>query len=355
MKRILIILIFLYSFTYEDYHATDEPEVEEEPVLNPTPLDLQDLAQDFVLETKQIRVEGFPTAFNPSIVKWRGSYLMSFRIRDNKTGSTDKVGLTWLDESFNPIGKPYILELHIEQPALISKVQDPRLICIDGRLYMVYTNMIYKDEFFRELKRVYLGEIIFEDNRFHVTACECLYRYKNENDRWEKNWTPFEYKGQLLLAYSLAPHRILWPIRGTRECQEFASSNPVIDWDWGTLRGGTQALLDGDHYLGFFHSSKVIATKNSDEKSMQHYFMGAYTFSAQPPFQITKISSGPIVGENFYRGPAHKTWKPLRVVFPQGLLIEDNLVWVFYGRQDHEIWVAKIDKQRLLDSLVPVK
>ena len=355
MKYILVCLVFLYGFTFEDYTPTEIPPEELGPVLNPSPLELQDLAQDFVLETRQIQIEGHPTAFNPSFVKWRGTHLMSFRMRDPKTGSTDSVGLIWLTDDFRPIGKPFILEFPLEQPSLISKVQDPRLIAIDGRLYMIYANTIYRDEFFKEIKRMYLAEISFEDNRFRATTFECIYRFKNESDRWEKNWVPFDYKNQLLLSYSLTPHRILWPIRGTRECKDFCSSNPSIQWDWGALRGGTQAVLDENQYVAFFHSSKMMTTVNSEEKSMQHYFMGAYTFSSEPPFNITKISPGPIIGPNFYRGPVHKTWKPLRVVFPGGLLADDHFFWVIYGRQDHEIWLAKIDKQKLLESLIPVK
>ena len=85
---------------------------------------------------------------------------------------------------------------------------------------------------------------------------------------------------------------------------------------------------------------------------MTHYFMGAYTFSAKPPFQITRISTEPIIGKNFYNGPAYTTWKPLRVVFPTGCLMDEDFIWVTYGRQDFEIWVAKFDKQALLESLV---
>lgn len=354
MKYLLPCLFLLCGFTNEDY-LVEEPVEKLEPVLFPRPLDLQSLDEGFVLETKQIEIEGYPTAFNPSIVKWRGGNLMSFRIRDPNNGSCNSIGLIWLDDEFNCIGKPYLLHIEIEQPSLISHVQDPRLITIDHRLYMVYSNKIYRDEYFKEIKKMYLGEISFEQDQFRINWPECLLNHQNEADRWEKNWVPFEYQGQLLLSYSLNPHRVLWPMRGTRECEEFCSTNSYFNWNWGTLRGGTQAVLDGNEYIAFFHSSKVIPSANSNGVLMQHYFMGAYTFSAEPPFEITKISPRPIVGPHFYEGPLHKTWKPLRVVFPGGLLVEDPYIWVFYGRQDHEIWIAKIDKQKLLNSLVPVQ
>ncbi|MEI8125500.1 MAG: hypothetical protein WCG42_07080, partial [Parachlamydiaceae bacterium] len=86
-----------------------------------------------------------------------------------------------------------------------------------------------------------------------------------------------------------------------------------------------------------------------------HYFMGAYTFQAEYPFAITGLSHYPIVHKSFYEGPMYKTWKPLRVVFPSGFIVEGDDIWLLYGRQDHEVWVAKIDKTKLLLSLKPVQ
>lgn len=88
---------------------------------------------------------------------------------------------------------------------------------------------------------------------------------------------------------------------------------------------------------------------------MPHYFMGAYLFSEKPPFQMTSISPEPIIGPNFYSGKKHQTWKPLRVVFPGGFVYDDTYIWVVYGRQDHEAWVVKLDREGLINSLIPVR
>ena len=42
-------------------------------------LDLEKKPQDFVLETIKISVPDYPHAFNPSIIRWQGRLLMSFR------------------------------------------------------------------------------------------------------------------------------------------------------------------------------------------------------------------------------------------------------------------------------------
>ncbi len=82
--------------------------------------------------------------------------------------------------------------------------------------------------------------------------------------------------------------------------------------------------------------------------------MGAYTFAKEPPFAITAMSQSPIIGKNFYHGPEYTMIKPCRVVFPCGIVIDDQCVWVVFGRQDHEVWMAKLDKRGLYANLIPV-
>jgi predicted GH43/DUF377 family glycosyl hydrolase len=146
----------------------------------------------------------------------------------------------------------------------------------------------------------------------------------------------------------------LRPLPGTNSCETLATTKGNTSWDWGVIRGGTPALKIDGHYLAFFHSSKLIKTVQSEGKNITHYVMGAYLFDEEPPFAITHISPEPIIGKDFYNGPAYKTWKPLRCVFPCGYVHDSRHIWVVYGRQDFEIWVAKIEKDSLFESLIPV-
>lgn len=317
-------------------------------------IDLEEMPQPFILETKELRFNEFPTAFNPTIVRWNGSLLLAFRMRDPITSSTDGIGMVWLDENMKPLCAPVLLEVPVFPSLLPSKQQDPRLITIGADLYMVYNNVI-KGLLRKEIRRVMITKVHYDNGRFYTDPPEMIVSFEGEKEqRDEKNWTPFEYHGELHLIYSLTPHRIEKYLEGQSASMTAASSHNTINWDWGTLRGGTQAYRIEDKYLSFFHSSKNMITRHSKGKNIQHYFMGAYTFSEEPPFEIKEISPEPIVGKGFYSGPEYKTWKPLRVVFPGGFVYDDNYIWVVYGKQDYEIWFAKIDKQLLLSSLVPV-
>lgn len=324
------------------------------PALQDAPIDLEAAPQDFILEVRKIEIEGYPDAFNPSITRFQGTNLLAFRFRDPATEITNQIGFVWLDDDFRLAGKPYILDPSFTSVApLISRVQDPRLITIGNKLWMVFNNVQQIEG--KEIRRMFVGELDFDGRQFFFKAPPvCIARFEGMRPmRHEKNWVPFDYRGQLLFSYSLFPHLILSPSPDS-SAEIVASSQGAIHWNFGELRGGTPAILDGDNYLAFLHSVIPLATAQSNGKKIDHYFMGAYTFSPHPPFNITAISPEPIIGKNFYSGAAHKTWKPLRVVFPGGIISNEKHVWVVYGRQDFELWIAKFDKKRLLDSLVRV-
>jgi predicted GH43/DUF377 family glycosyl hydrolase len=280
---------------------------------------------------------------------------MSFRIYNLQNGSSSPFALAWLNENFEPATVPQIFELPFYNPVLPSKQQDPRLVAVGERLFIVYNNIL-ENVIHREIRRMFVVELFYDGEKFHAGSPECLVDFEGKNEmRYEKNWVPFEYHGELLLGQNLTPHRILRPRLGTGTCETIACSFGNIQWNWGAIRGGTQALLlDEEHYLSFFHSWIDIPTIQSNGRKIAHYVIGAYMFQAHPPFAITAISPTPIVAENFYRPPYYKTWKPLRCIFPAGIVIDDNYIWISYGRQDHEIWIAKLDKRSLLQSLIPV-
>ena len=312
--------------------------------------DLEEMVQDFVLETKRISIPDFPDAFNPSIIRWQDRFLMCFRTYQPKTRSTNEIAFIYLNHQFELLGKPKFLKFLQPDPCCGMKKQDPRLVAVDGQLHVVYNNSISG-----EVRRMLVGRIEAEGDDFVVRSSQCFMQFDGEREvRSEKNWVPFDYKNRLYFAYSIIPHKILLPQIDLGVCTTISSTLSHLKWNWGVLRGGTPALLDGDDYLAFFHSAKTMATQHSKGKNIPHYFMGAYTFSAHPPFHLLRISPQPIVGKNFYKGPAYKTWKPVRVVFPGGYVADEQFIWILYGRQDHEIWVAKLDKKALLNSLVPV-
>ena len=314
-------------------------------------IDLEEKIQNFILETKQIEIPNYPFIFNPSIVRWENKRIMSFRIRQGKT--TNKIGLIWLDSNFTPQGEPYILKIQYTKPLPLymgtkgPKEQDSRLIIVDEKLYVTYSHY--------QVGKMLVSEIEFSDDSFIAKYPICLLNFEGSSPkRREKNWVPFEYNDELMLGYSIFPHKILRLIPGTEICETYCKSFSKCNWKWGEIYGGTPALKVDDNYLGFFHSSIDISTVQSQEEEMAHYFMGAYLFSASSPFKVTHISPEPIIAKNFYCKHNYKLHKRLRVIFPAGFVFDEDHIWIFYGRHDNEVWFVKLDKIGLYNSLTPI-
>ncbi len=315
--------------------------------------DLESGIQSFVLETKKIEIPSYPDAFNPSIIRWKQGLLMCFRIRDPITLFTNRIGLVMLDEEFNLKTTPQVIEIKSQNPLFLSHTQDPRLVKIDQDLYIVF-NAFHKTSLGAN-RRMGYSKLVENQGQFFIHPTNYVLDFENENPKkQEKNWSPFDYQNELYFSYSIEPHFVLKPIIDTSCCQSIDQTSSNIKWNWGVLRGGTPAENINGEYLAFFHSVKDMMTLQSKGLRIVHYFMGAYTFNGSPPFNVTKISREPIIGKNFYNGPSYNTWKPLLVVFPGGYIHDDKNIWIAYGRQDHEIWIVKLDKKTLFDSLVPV-
>lgn len=315
-------------------------------------IDLGARTQEFVLETKKLSFPEFPDAFNPCIFRWKERIFLSFRARDRLTGATNRVFITQLDQKMNPIGKLYPFTVYQDELSG-DLIQDPRYLAIGDKLYVVYSNTwkLPTDT----IRRVFVSEVLFDGTQFIAHNAEVFLKFDGIPDnKFEKNWCPFEYEGQLLLAYTINPHKIFLPLFGRKKCETIVSTEIEKAWEWGELRGGTQAFLVDGQYLSFFHSTLVMRSVQSDGHAMPHYFMGAYTFEKYPPFSLTQISPDIILDKSFYDPPYHQTWKPLRVVFPCGFVFDESTIWVSYGRQDHEMWIVTLNKKKLLESLVPV-
>lgn len=319
-------------------------------------INLENHISPFVIKTQKIDIPGFPNAFNPSIVRWKDRILMSFRIIPNRSRSFEsRIGVVWVNEEFECISMPQLLDLREGLETIPSRAEDARLVVLKDRLFMIYDDneelRISKGGF-----RVYVAELDTKEDEIYVLSKECLLRFEGESRAIrEKSWVPFVFDNQLFLSYSLTPHKVFFPLLGTESCETVSLSHEPIPWDWGEIRGGTPALqgvLEDGLYLGFFHSSISIPTIHSEGKSVTHYFIGAYVFAPDLPFEILGASVTPLIGPGFYEGTVYQPyWKPIRAVFPCGFIFDADSIWISYGRQDHESWVVQLHRKAFLESL----
>lgn len=304
---------------------------------------------EMFIKDKRIFFPDYPDAFNPSIITYDDGYLLTFRyIPHRKNESISYIGICQLDRYLDPIAEPEILLTRRQNSVTQSQSEDARLFRYKGKIFVIYNdNIDLNNPTIYDRREMFISEVIRLQDRFVLSSPLKLFRQENQSRVWEKNWVPFEWNDTLYLGYTLNPHEILYANLMSGYCFSVYRSSHFSSWDYGILRGsGAACLVDGE-YLSFFHSSKYMSSEASHGQMAWHYFMGAYTFSPDPPFQITRISKNPIVKDHFYEPTDY--WK--KVIFPGGFVVDGNQIHVAYGKNDAEIWIATLDKDKLLESL----
>lgn len=311
---------------------------------------------DIVKATKRIYLPEYPGSYNPSLIKYNDNYIMTFRYQPHHSAHywISYIGIVLLDSSFNPISKPQLLNTRLNNEFIPSQSEDARIFSINNRIYLFYNdNEDIENPNYNERRDMFIAELFVDNDNFVVgEPLRLVNPAKYRKTLWQKNWSPFEWDGKLMLSYSVNPHEVMTPNLKTGSCQTTYTSEKVINWDYGSqLRGGTPAQLVDGEYLAFFHTGVILKSGTSDNRELWHYFMGAYTFSAEPPFEITSTSPAPIDALGFYTYSSHFK----RIIYPSGFVVEGNNLYLAYGKDDSEVWIATMDLGELKKSLVPVQ
>ena len=341
MKRIFVYLVVLFTSLYGLYGTEPSKKV------NGT--------KKIVTSTKRIYLPNYPGAYNPSIIRYNDNYLLTFRYLPNRVGIPwlSFIGVVLLDESFEPITNAQLLDTRFHLSSVPSQSEDARVFCYNGKYYVIYNdNMEVIFPSLGDRRDMYVAELLYIDNQFVLTdPIKLIHETKYSSVLWQKNWSPFEWNGKLLLTYTINPHEIIYPNLDNGICQHFYETNKSIQWNLGQLRSSSPAQYVNGEYLSFFHSGFYTSSSCSDSRDLWHYYMGAYTFSAEPPFEITKISPSPIDAPGFYTYSSYEK----RVIYPGGFIVNGSNIYVAYGKDDSEIWIATIDRDELIQSMMLVK
>jgi FkbM family methyltransferase len=245
---------------------------------------------------------------NPAILRYKDGYVFAYRAKP-RAGST--IWIMRLDQNFRPIGQPHRLALKQEEAPY--SCEDPRLFMFGGKLHINYSAT--HGEF---------GPSSVFYARLNDNLCvEELFAPKyHRRNSWEKNWQFFEHANKLLAVYSILPHKIL-EIHGNVVTE--ACETPVLPhWNGGELRGGTPPVRIGHEYHSFFHS-------RSYRYGALFYDAGLYTFAAEPPFMVQRMTPFPVMSGDARTRPV-PTSAP--IVFPLGAVYDDEYCYVSMGVHD---------------------
>lgn len=264
--------------------------------------------------------------FNGAIVRAWGKDVLVVRKHNGSPGTMGKNEI-WLydvldDNVYNP------RKIKFSNSSSHDHFEDPRALWRNGALMVSYCCFRMGGKYgHQQIAQV-------EESGYNQFRFSPVYG-KNGKDmmsnEWhEKNWTWFDWKGKLMLIYSIANGHEIVDYSG-RVINEVHQSGSSFEWLWGQPRGGTNPILVGDQYWSFFHSSSMISPKR------RRYYMGAYSFESKPPFRILSHTTEPLLAGSD-RDPRHMHNPP--VVFPCGAIIKDGIWTVSLGINDYrEGWI----------------
>lgn len=274
--------------------------------------------------------------FNASLIEHGDGYALAWR--HGWAGSEVYVSL--LDAGFRPTGVHKRLAVRRE----LYGAEDPRLFLFNDRLHVMFIGVVSKPIGRRKRQRVSHTDVRYaaltED--FAVQDGRVFFPHYAARNKWEKNWGFFEHDGQLFAVYSIAPHRIL---RIDGDKAELAFETPIaIPWTWGEARGGAPPVRVGDQFYSWFHGRQI------GKNGKQQYATGVYTFAAEPPFRILRMTPEPIVTAD----PETNTDNYADVTFVCGAINKDDEWIVSSGEHDRFTLLRRFTHAEVEARLVPV-
>ncbi|NGX37500.1 MAG: hypothetical protein K1000chlam2_00656 [Chlamydiae bacterium] len=304
---------------------------------------------DVILNIKDIEIRNAYAPYNSSLIELGNRYFFCFRydvvthMYPNKFNTF--IGCAELDKNFEQTEKEFFtLE------TATKTAEDPRILKLGEELFLIYNDLFSKKS---QNRGMYIGKLDSEQGQLNS-----IQKMDAQPQTTEKNWVPFVHNSSICFEYQLfAPRKIL-KIDNLDQLNQISSLPDVKDqlkeipWKkkWGMPRGGTTARLIDGEYLAFFHSSFT------DRNNVIWYVMGAYTFESTPPFQVTAVSTHPILFNGIYNSQWKCTAQPGKcVIFPAGYAIENRdgktLLHLSCGENDCATKIITIDKDALHQTL----
>lgn len=227
------------------------------------------------------------------------------------------------------------ITLNIKDEIDFEQYEDPRVLVYNNKIYVSCATYSH-DKF----HLIHQKMLVFDENFKHIDNIHFEYGFngksRDKNSGKEKNWTFFIQDNKLMCVYKMSPHTVVEFDWNGNVISEYISHNNIqTDWLFGLCRGGSNPVFKDGFYHAFFHSS--IYWKQGKNR----YVMGYYKFEPTPPYKIVNISNTPILWGNSIDEFIYPEANP-PVVFPCGLILEDNNFVVSFGFNDEKTGIIKI-------------
>jgi len=254
------------------------------------------------------------------------------------------------------------VDIHM-QPAgipipLLGQAIDPRVIRLGERVLIFYARIERDAAAVINGSSVALAEYSVDGEKWTMLDSSLLPKRPIEKElsaeaqrNWEKNWVPFAIgQHRVGLIYSHDPWDVIILRANPDEARRLESvyCSPSIQWDRGTIRGGTPPVVyDDAHLVTFFHAAQNVGGRNV-------YSVGACVFLNCPPYAPVLMTAEPLLIAPFKTGAHRFGWRFAgSVVFPLGCEATSAGFYLLCGRDDGEIAPFLVRRDELAARLGP--
>lgn len=222
--------------------------------------------------------------------------------------------------------------------------EDPRLVLIDGTVYMIYTAFDGWGSVRLALTSIPFAD--FNKKKWNWKKSVLV----SPPGQINKNWVIFPEKinGKFAILHSFYPNILIDYFDSLDELngKKFIKSNntrpvdPTRTWDSWFRGVGPSPIKTKDGWLILYHAM--------DHKNPDRYRMGAILLDLKNPNKVLYRSQNPILEpEEHYENNGHK-WG---VVYSCGAVVKDGELFVYYGGADKFVCAASIPLADLINDL----
>lgn len=279
---------------------------------------------------------GFKQTFNPSWIFYNDELIMAVRAGNFwESPFSSYIGICPLDPlSYEPLQAPIWLDIPLSHP------EDPRLIVVQGKLWMLIHARGTQASF-----KVFACPLERVSGRWQLSSPPLELIYPDAPaGRIEKNWMPLIYQDELYLIYAMSPYTLIKPDLSTGLCTKVDVPPTIFPWAFGRAHGSAQVVPEKEGYIGIFHSAMRTEKRPFRPRTKYYYFLGAFTLTQD--LHLDKVSSGPFAIPGFYNQGGDGT-----VVFPCGLLNQKEELILSAGKNDRSTLIITLNKARIAETL----
>ncbi|HEY6736167.1 MAG TPA: hypothetical protein VI322_00470, partial [Candidatus Saccharimonadia bacterium] len=228
--------------------------------------------------------------------------------------------------------------------------EDPRAVCIEGRLYMSFCAFNGWDFMRQALTSIDLSHV--QSKRWHWQPPKLI----SQPGTTQKNWVIFPEKinGRYAILHGLSPKIHIEYVDSLDDLSEhnhikslppaggggFRDPTRAKHWDSRVRGAGAPPLRTPMGWLLLYHAT--------DQRDPGKYKLGAMLLDLDDPTKILYRSNAPILGpEAWYENDG----KPGVVYTCGAVILGENLI-VYYGAGDKHIAVARTNVEEFVNALI---